>query len=89
MDARKRIKLLEQENEALRGRRRICRRRTCRERLYPLVHELAADGIPVVVTCRVGAAGDNTAMESFFALLQNNVLNRRTWPTRDELRMQS
>jgi transposase InsO family protein len=35
---------------------------------------------------RVGAAGDNAAMESFFALLQNNVLNRRAWATRDELR---
>ena len=36
---------------------------------------------------RVGAAGDNAAMESFFALLQNNVLNRRTWATREELRI--
>jgi transposase InsO family protein len=36
---------------------------------------------------RVGAAGDNAAMESFFALLQNNVLNRRSWSTRDELRI--
>jgi putative transposase len=36
---------------------------------------------------RVGAAGDNAAMESFFALLQNNVLDRRTWHTRDELRI--
>ncbi|SER97005.1 Transposase InsO and inactivated derivatives [Lentzea albida] len=36
---------------------------------------------------RVGAAGDNAAMESFFALLQNNVLNRRSWPTREELRI--
>ena len=35
---------------------------------------------------RVGAAGDNAAMESFFGLLQNNVLNRRTWTTRQELR---
>ena len=35
---------------------------------------------------RVGAAGDNAAMESFFALLQKNVLNRQTWATRDELR---
>jgi putative transposase len=35
---------------------------------------------------RVGAAGDNAAMESFFSLLQKNVLNRRTWATRDELR---
>jgi len=34
---------------------------------------------------RVGAAGDNAAMESFFSLLQKNVLNRRTWETRDEL----
>lgn len=36
---------------------------------------------------RVGAAGDNAAMESFFALLQKNVLNTRTWPTRLELRL--
>lgn len=35
---------------------------------------------------RVGAAGDNAAMESFFGLLQNNVLNRRTWATRQQLR---
>ena len=35
---------------------------------------------------RVGACGDNAAMESFFALLQRNVLDRRRWPTRDELR---
>ena len=36
---------------------------------------------------RVGAAGDNAAMESFFSLLQKNVLNRRTWDTRDDLRI--
>jgi transposase InsO family protein len=36
---------------------------------------------------RVGAAGDNAAMESFFGLLQNNVLNRRTWATRQQLRI--
>lgn len=35
---------------------------------------------------RVGACGDNAAMESFFALLQHNVLDRRRWDTRDELR---
>jgi putative transposase len=29
---------------------------------------------------RVGA--DNAAMESFFALLQKNVLNRQRWQTR-------
>ncbi len=34
---------------------------------------------------RVGAAGDNAAMESFFASLQNNVLNWRNWPACDEL----
>ena len=36
---------------------------------------------------RVGAAGDNAAMESFFALLQKNVLNRHSWATRDEVRL--
>ena len=36
---------------------------------------------------RVGACGDNAAMESFFSLLQKNVLNRRTWATREELRI--
>ncbi|MGO2813344.1 MAG: IS3 family transposase, partial [Brevibacterium aurantiacum] len=36
---------------------------------------------------RVGAAGDNAAMESFFALLQKNVLDRRRWVTRDQLRI--
>jgi transposase InsO family protein len=36
---------------------------------------------------QVGSAGDNAAMESFFALLQRNVLDRRRWATRDELRI--
>jgi putative transposase len=36
---------------------------------------------------QVGAAGDNAAMESFFSLLQKNVLDRRRWATRDELRV--
>jgi transposase InsO family protein len=36
---------------------------------------------------QVGSACDNAAMESFFALLQNNVLDRRRWATRDELRI--
>ncbi|MDQ0938345.1 putative transposase [Streptomyces sp. V1I1] len=36
---------------------------------------------------RVGAAGDNAAMESFFSLLQKNVLDRRKWATRQELRI--
>ena len=34
---------------------------------------------------RVASAGDNAAMESFWALLQRNVLNQQTWRTRDEL----
>ena len=34
---------------------------------------------------RVAAAGDNAAMESFFSLLQKNVLDRRRWRTRNEL----
>ena len=36
---------------------------------------------------RVGSSGDNAAMESFFALLQKNVLDRRTWTTREQLRI--
>lgn len=36
---------------------------------------------------RVGACGDNAAMESFFSLLQKNVLNTQRWQTRDELRL--
>jgi transposase InsO family protein len=37
---------------------------------------------------QVGSAGDNAAMESFFSLLQKNVLDRRTWATRDDLRIE-
>ncbi|WP_152999540.1 IS3 family transposase, partial [Curtobacterium citreum] len=36
---------------------------------------------------RVCAGSDNAAMESFFALLQKNVLNRKRWATRDQLRL--
>lgn len=36
---------------------------------------------------QVGTAADNAAMESFFALLQRNVLDRRRWTTREELRI--
>ena len=35
---------------------------------------------------QVGSAGDNAAMESFFALLQRNVLDRRRCNNHDELR---
>lgn len=35
---------------------------------------------------QVGSSADNAAMESFFSLLQLNVLNRKHWETREELR---
>lgn len=42
---------------------------------------------PIGSTGRVGARGDNAAMESSFSLLQNNnVLDLQSWATRDELR---
>lgn len=36
---------------------------------------------------RVGACADNAAMESFFSLLQKNVLDRQRWSTRTDLRL--
>ncbi len=36
---------------------------------------------------RVGACGDNAAMESFFSLLQRNVLDTRRWSSREQLRI--
>jgi putative transposase len=36
---------------------------------------------------RVGACADNAAMESFFSLLQKNVLDRQRWQTREVLRL--
>ncbi|SCE35780.1 Integrase core domain-containing protein [Streptomyces sp. DvalAA-14] len=36
---------------------------------------------------RVGAPADNAAMESFFGLPRKNVLDRRQWTTRQELRI--
>ena len=50
------------------------------------VHALNRHGL-VGSMGRVGAAGDNAAMESFFSLLQKNVLDRRVWKSRDELRI--
>jgi predicted O-methyltransferase YrrM len=35
----------------------------------------------------VGAAGDNTRIESFHSLLQNNVLNSKKWESQEELRI--
>lgn len=51
-----------------------------------LVHALGRHAM-VGSMGRVGAAGDNAAMESFFSLLQKNVLDRRSWATREELRI--
>lgn len=34
----------------------------------------------------VGAAGENTAMESVFSLPQEDILDRRTWATREDIR---
>ncbi len=34
---------------------------------------------------RVASAGDNAAMESWHALLQKNVLDRRRWATRAQV----
>jgi len=34
---------------------------------------------------RLTSAGENAAMESFWALLQKDVLDRHHWATRDEL----
>lgn len=36
---------------------------------------------------RTGTCADNAAMESFFALLQKNVLDRERWSSREELRL--
>jgi transposase InsO family protein len=36
---------------------------------------------------RVASAGDNAAMESFFSLVQKNVLNTRRWQTREDLEL--
>ena len=44
-------------------------------------HQIVGSMVPV------GSARDNADMESFFVLLQKNVLSRRRWATRDELRI--
>ena len=54
-ELRRRVKLLEQENEILRRAAAYLSQANLSgpKRLYPLVSELAADGIAVAVTCRV------------------------------------
>ncbi|MET4168882.1 MULTISPECIES: IS3 family transposase, partial [Gordonia] len=50
------------------------------------VHALNTHGLTGSMG-KVGACGDNAAMESFFALLQRNVLDRQRWDTREQLRI--
>jgi transposase InsO family protein len=55
-------------------------------RAHAYVRLLRASGLTGSMG-RAGACGDNAAMESFFALLQKNVLDRHRWQTRDQLRL--
>jgi putative transposase len=55
-------------------------------RSHAFVRALRAAGLQGSMG-RVGACADNAAMESFFSLLQKNVLNRRRWTTHDQLRL--
>jgi putative transposase len=55
-------------------------------RTHAFVRTLRDNGL-VGSMGRVGACGDNAAMESFCSLLQKNVLDRQRWTTRDELRI--
>jgi putative transposase len=50
------------------------------------IHTLRSSGLTGSMG-RVGACGDNAAMESFFALLQKNVLDRHRWDSREQLRL--
>ena len=51
------------------------------------VHRILARHGMVGSMGQVGSAGDNAAMESFFALLQRNVLDRQRWTSHLELRI--
>ena len=89
MKSRLAVAALEQRRRPPRRRRRL--RRPHRPRIavsQPEVRRAPSTVTDMVGSMgRVGAAGDNAAMESFFSLLQKNVLNRRTWATREELRI--
>ncbi len=51
------------------------------------VHRALARHAMVGSMGQVGTAADNAAAESFFALLQKNVLNRQRWANREQLRI--
>ena len=51
------------------------------------VQRLLANNGMVGSMGRAYGAGDNASMESFFSLLQKNVLNTRRWDSREELRL--
>jgi putative transposase len=55
-------------------------------RSHAYVHALRTNGLRGSMG-RVGACADNAAMESYFALLQKDVLNRKRWTTREERRL--
>lgn len=55
-------------------------------RSTPLVRTLKGHGLTGSMG-RVGACDDNAAMEPFFSLVQNNVLDRQRWTLRQELRL--
>ena len=66
-ELRKRNKTLEQENEILRRAAAYLRPGDRPKMSYPLVLDLAADGIPVAVTCRVLGF----SKQAFYAWRQN------------------
>src|SRR5438477_3949505 len=71
---------------AITGRHRGALRPGCQFRARKFANALHHNGLTGSMG-RVGACADNAAMESFFALLQKNVLDRRRWATRQDLRL--
>jgi len=69
-ELKNRNRLLEQENEVLRRGVSVSRRQP--KMMYPLVRELAVDGIPVAVTCRVL----DFSKQGYFKWLANPVTDR-------------
>jgi len=55
-------------------------------RLIAFVRTLENNGL-IGSVGRVGACGDNAAMESFFALLRRSVLDRQRWTSPEDLRL--